>query len=326
MDIHEFIAPLLETGDGIWVVALAIGCLVALYGTYTATTEKNFAAERLAGTRSSRKDGNIIHDAAAEFTGLAAAVSPQDEEKRSQIHRELIRAGFRNRHAVRNFFLVRTALSIVLPGIFLGLLAVANMSSNPLPVGVSGWLLGLSQVKVMLGLTGLAFFGYVAPGIWLDGRISARKTAIEQAFPNGLDLLQISVEAGLGFDAAMMRVAHELETVAPELSEELRIAQADVQAGRERGAALMAMARRVDIDIVNSFANVVMQSVQFGTSMSEALNTYAKEMRIFRELKAQEKANQLPVKMSAVLAALMLPAIVTICLGPVVIRYIRYFG
>ena len=86
------------------------------------------------------------------------------------------------------------------------------------------------------------------------------------------------------------------------------------------------MAKRTGVDEVNSFVSVVLQSIQFGTSISDALTTYAEEMRVARELKAQEKANKLPVQMSAIMASLMLPAILMLTLGPVVIRYVRYFG
>ena len=86
------------------------------------------------------------------------------------------------------------------------------------------------------------------------------------------------------------------------------------------------MAGRTGVEMVKSFANVVQQSMQFGTSMSDALTAYAEEMRNYREMRAQEMANKLPVKMSAVLASLMLPALILLTVGPVVIRYTRYFG
>jgi tight adherence protein C len=79
------------------------------------------------------------------------------------------------------------------------------------------------------------------------------------------------------------------------------------------------------VDVVRSFASVVAQSIQFGTSMSDALTAYAAEMRSFREMKAQEMANKLPVKMSGVLASLMLPALILLTLGPVIIRYMTMF-
>ena len=180
---------------------------------------------------------------------------------------------------------------------------------------------GLAQIACVL-----CAIGFFAPTAWLRGRIAERKQAITEAFPNALDLIQIGVEAGLGFDQALMRVANEIRPVAPDLADEILLAQNEIQAGRDRDQALLHMARRSGVDEVSSFVNVVLQSARFGTPMSDALKTYAEEMRTTRELKAQEKANKLPVQMSAVMASLMLPAIIMLSLGPVVIRYMDYFA
>ena len=181
-------------------------------------------------------------------------------------------------------------------------------------------------IQILQALSILVTAGYFFPLIWLRGRVSDRRQRIEEAFPNALDLMQISVEAGLGFDAAMTRVGNELATVSPDIAFEFLSTQLQVQAGRSRDEAMQDMASRSGVDMVQSFAGVVQQSMQFGTSMSEALTTYAKEMRIFRETRAQEMANKLPVKMSAVLASLMLPALVLLAIGPVIIRYVRFFA
>ncbi len=139
---------------------------------------------------------------------------------------------------------------------------------------------------------------------WLNARVTERKRRIEEGFPNALDLMQISVETGLGFDSAMTRVGNELANVSPEIAFEFLNVQLQVQAGRARDAAMHDMANRTGVETVRSFANVVQQSMQFGTSMSSALTTYANELRDYREMKAQEMANKLPVKMSAYLRRL----------------------
>ena len=138
--------------------------------------------------------------------------------------------------------------------------------------------------------------------------------------------MQVSVEAGLGFDSAMTRVGNELARVSPDLSWEFLSVQRQVAAGRPRSTALQEMAARTGVETIRSFANVVVQSMQFGTSMSEALIAYADELRSQREMKALEMANKLPVKMSAVLAALLMPVLLMITAGPVVIRMIRVFS
>ncbi|HSG55190.1 MAG TPA: type II secretion system F family protein, partial [Paracoccaceae bacterium] len=122
-------------------------------------------------------------------------------------------------------------------------------------------------------------------------------------------------------DAAINRVGHELTRVAPEVAYEFLLLQIEVQAGRDRETALFDMADRMGIDEAKSFALVIVQSLQFGTSLTSALKTYAAEMREMRELAAQEKANRLPVQMSGVMSMLMLPALFLITLTPIIIRY-----
>jgi tight adherence protein C len=124
----------------------------------------------------------------------------------------------------------------------------------------------------------------------------------------------------------MTRVGNELVHVSPELAFEFLSTQNEIQAGRPREQALFDMARRTGVDMIQSFSSVVQQSMRFGTSMSDALTTYAAEMRDYRETKAQEMANKLPVKMSAVMSALMLPAMILLIVGPVVIRWMNTFG
>ena len=175
-------------------------------------------------------------------------------------------------------------------------------------------------------LTVLAGIGFFLPSIWLKNKVNERIREIEEAFPNTLDLIQISVEAGMGLDAAMTRVANEMVHSSPAISQEFRMVQLEVSAGGDREKALLDMAGRTGVDEIASFANVVLQSLRFGTSISDALQVYAQEMRLSRELKAQEMANKLPVKMSAVMSALMLPAMILLIVGPVAIRWMNTFG
>jgi tight adherence protein C len=121
----------------------------------------------------------------------------------------------------------------------------------------------------------------------------------------------------------MTRVANELARVTPAISEEFLMLQMEIQAGKDRDRAFLDMAERTGVDEVSSFSNVILQATQFGTSVSDALATYAADMRLDRELRAQEKANKLPVKMSGVMAALMMPTLLMLILSPVLIRWIR---
>jgi tight adherence protein C len=315
----EFIP--LGIGIGIFILFIAVSAMFR---------DRNPAAARIArigGSRAdARRDRGFLQAADADPRGLLKGFVPADRTKRSHLRRKLAQAGFSKSNALRNFTLLRITLGLLLPAVFLGLVALAEQSDIDLPFAIDARLAQLGAGQIMIILAALTAQGYYFPMLWLKDRVNERTERIEMGFPNALDLLQISVEAGLGFDAAMTRVGNELAGVSPDIAFEFLSVQRQVQAGRARDAALHDMADRTGIETVRSFANVVQQSMQFGTSMADALETYSKEMREMRETRAQEMANKLPVKMSAVLASLMLPALVMLTVGPVVIRYIRYFS
>lgn len=313
----------------ITLVGIAAGTVLLVFGLGRAATEKSPAAIRIASTgkrgpAAARSD--LVKLIQNDAPGLAGALAPGTAEERFQVQYALARAGFRGPQAVARFYTIRVLLGLGLPAALIGLLALSRSQAPWVPGALVEGLSGMSALLVLQLLAILAAIGFFGPAYWLHRLISQRRQAIEEAFPNALDLIQISVEAGMGFDAAMIRVAEEIHGIAPQLSEELLVAQSEIQAGRDRERALIDMGRRTGVEEVASFVNVVLQSIQFGTSISDALTTYAEEMRLKRELRAQEKANKLPVQMSAVMALLMLPAIVSLTLGPVIIRYINYFS
>lgn len=310
------------------VAGTGLGSLLVILGLSGAFAARNPVLRRIAGQavrmRPSGVEAGLLRPSDADPTGLMKTLIPVDREERSQVQRQLAEAGANGPHAVRNFYLIRLFLGFGLPAILAGLLALARSGVIALPDALAARLLSLGQAQLLLALSFLVAVGFFGPVYWLRGRMAERRRAIDESFPNVLDLLQISVESGLGLDAAMIRVANETVTSAPQISEEFQIAQREIQAGRSRERALLDMASRTGVAQVNSFANVVLQSLQFGSSISDALTVYSEEMRQSRELRAQEMANKLPVKMSAVMASLMLPALLMLALGPVVIRYIRF--
>lgn len=251
--------------------------------------------------------------------GWMKALIPEDPSERAQIRFQLAKIGFDRSNSVEVFFLIRLMLALITPAMVL--LALGLTQSGLLPPEMAQTVQETSRLRLLqiaaIG-TGIGFYG---PGYWLKSRINARKVKITKAFPNALDLVQISIEAGLGFDAAINKVGHELGRVAPEIAYELLLLQMEIQAGRDREAALFDMAERMGIDEAKSFALVIVQSLQFGTSLTSSLKTFAVEMRQTRELAAQEQANKLPVQMSAVMSVLMLPALFLITLTPIIIRF-----
>jgi tight adherence protein C len=324
------IFPALDSNANlILMIGVGIGMMLFVYGAFDALTPANPAARRYRrnglGDRRSGFDAGILYNPEVDPKGLMKALMPVDRNERSRLKRDLRNAGFVGPNAILRFFGLRVGLAIALPMIVV-LLVVLRRSGVWLPADLI-WLIDATPRLVMLQIvTALAGFGFFAPAMWLKRKVNMRKREIEESFPNALDLIQISVEAGLGFDAAMTRVANEMVHSAPALCQEFRMVQLEIAAGGEREKAMMDLAARTGVDEVNSFANVVLQSVRFGTSMSDALQIYAHEMRTSRELRAQEQANKLPVKMSAVMSALMLPAMILLIVGPVVIRWMNTFG
>lgn len=314
--------------QSLMAIGVGLGVLLALYGIAGSFTARNPVLSRLSQQAVHRPgsafEAGLLRPSDADPTGLMRSLIPVDRKERTQIQRQLADAGMNGPHAVRNFYLVRLCIGIVLPCALFALIAASRASLITLPAPLAQQFGGMSQLFLLQILCALVAVGFFGPVYWLRAQVTKRQRAIEEAFPNILDLLQISVESGLGLDAAMIRVANETAATAPAISEEFTITQREIQAGRSRDKALLDMAARTGVAQVNSFANVVLQSLNYGSSISDALTVYSEEMRQWRELRAQEMANRLPVKMSAVMATLMLPALLMLALGPIVIRFIHF--
>jgi tight adherence protein C len=135
--------------------------------------------------------------------------------------------------------------------------------------------------------------------------------------------MQVAVQAGLGFDAALAKVGEELQTAHPFLAEEFVMVVLELRAGKPRDRVLQGLALRTGVEEINSFQTVMNQSIRYGTSISDALEVYAKEMRHKRLMRAEELASQMPVKMSLAMVAFLLPTLFLIFMGPVAIRFLR---
>ncbi len=328
IDLVETLATRLNvTPEMIVLIGIALGAIATVFGISQVVFEKDPAAIRIAAgnpaRRAARRDRGLLKHDVETTKGILKTLLPATSDERNALKLKLEQAGFHGPRALQIYMLVRVSFGILLPALLLALVVSAKVPGLTLPFDLNERIGTLGNLQIFQGLSILIAAGYYLPALWLRSRLNERQLRISENFPNALDLLQVSVEAGLGFDAAMTRVGNEMVNTAPELAFEFLSVQHQVQAGRPREVALMDMAQRTGVEQVRSFANVVNQTIQFGTPMADALTTYAAEMRKYRELKAQEMANKLPVKMSAVLASLMLPALVLTTIGPVLIRYVR---
>ncbi|MBA3337367.1 MAG: type II secretion system F family protein [Chloroflexia bacterium] len=168
----------------------------------------------------------------------------------------------------------------------------------------------------------LAAFGYMLPGIWLDRKAKSRKKEITRSLPDAIDLLTISVESGLGFDPALMRVAEKWDN---SLTREFARVLSELRIGKHKREALREMAARNNVEDLNVFISAVIQADQLGVAISQVLRIQSDAMRVKRRQRAEELAHKAPIKMLFPMVLLIFPALYIIILGPAVPSIVEAF-
>jgi tight adherence protein C len=246
---------------------------------------------------------------AGRFTRLASYVTPADSERRSLMRERLMRAGYLGGAAVGVYFLARTALG----------LAAGVVTALVLPLLAAR----IDPLGIVILSAAAALIGYSLPLYWVLRRTQVREEALRDGFPDTLDMLLVCVEAGQALDAALARVALEVAEAHPVLAEELAIVGHELRAGKGRSEVLRDFARRAGIEDISAFITLLIQSDQFGTSIGDALRVYAREMRQKRLMRAEEKANKLPVKLALGTMVFTVPPVLLILIGPSLIMVMR---
>ena len=193
---------------------------------------------------------------------------------------------------------------------FVGLLALMLVVTRQFPVAI------------LFGVVGIGV-GYIGPEFWLGRRVTARSMAMVLQLPDALDLLTISVEAGLGFDAALAKVVEKMEGP---LVTEFRQALAEIRMGRTRREALRDVATRADAQPINNFIGAIVQAEQLGVPIAKVLQIQSQQLRIERRQRAEEAAAKAPVKMLFPMVGCIFPTIFIVILGPAIITVIRGVG
>jgi tight adherence protein C len=173
--------------------------------------------------------------------------------------------------------------------------------------------------QTVLYILGPGGVGYMIPKYWINKRQAERQEEITNGFPDALDMLLVCVEAGQSMDQAILRVSEELEASYPSLSDEFQLVSHEIKAGKDKASVLGDMADRCGVSDISSFVTVLVQSATFGTSVADALRVYASEMRDKRVMRAEEKANKLPTKMTLATMMLTVPPLLIILIGPSVL-------
>ncbi len=231
-------------------------------------------------------------------------------DTKSDALRERLRAaGFQSPLAPRLYTLLRLALVVILPSLYL----LISLSSGATVTFLKLYLVG--SICAALGL-------YV-PALIVRARADRRCEAVTNGFPDCLDLMLICVEAGLGLEAALDRVAREMAISQPLVVELLAAATLRLRAGATREEALRKMADDSGVDEIRSFTTLLIQSDRLGTSIGTTLRIYAAEMRERRRMRAEERAHRLPVLLSIPLVVCMLPTMIGVLMLPAIIRVVR---
>jgi tight adherence protein C len=167
---------------------------------------------------------------------------------------------------------------------------------------------------------GAGIFGYLAPTLYVDRRIAARRDQHRAGFPDFMDLLVVCTDSGLSMEAALERVGRELGDSYPSLCANIHMANLEIRAGRSMADALEHLGDRLALDEARSFATLIQQSIELGSSVTEALRIYSDDMRHKRLSRAEEKAYSLPAKLAVPMMACIFPVLFVVILLPVFVR------
>lgn len=264
-----------------------------------------------------RRSKNVESTSDSAFSGFIARIAPafvtKDVKEASKVRVGLLQAGFRSPNAVTMYYLLKVLLAIVVPGIAL---LVAQM----IP--------GLEMSGTDLLNVGVFFLGIgtFIPNWYLGNRKAARQLAIRRGFADSLDMLVVCMEAGLGFDMALRRIAKEIGTVHPIVSEEFTMINAEINAGVERAQALKNFSNRTGLDEIKGFVALLTQCIKLGSSLGSALRIYSDDFRDKRMQNAEEQAAKVGTKLIFPLVFCFFPCFFIVSIGPIVIRAIETFG
>lgn len=285
----------------IFVSMLVAGTVLALSSGQGAVVERRL--EEIAGAQSrAERSGTSYGRTLLGALRRIGEAAPQRASEIGKIQQRLLASGYRRHEALWIFLGLRVGVA----------LACFAISTVPLVFRPS--------LAASLGAAGM---GYVLPGFILSRMAKRRQHRIRLSLPDALDLLVVSVEAGLGLDQAIQRVGDELAFAHPELSEELRLINLELRAGHARADALHNLATRTGVDDVSSLVAMLVQTDKFGTSVAQSLRVHSETLRTKRRQRAEEAAAKTGVKMVFPLVFCIFPAIWVVTIGPAAIRFVE---
>jgi tight adherence protein C len=292
----------------------------SLYLVFKSMGEKRRIVEKIEKEGASEPPGGATGDAAEPVgalkqsfvdltTRLGKYSAPKGEEELTHRKKKLIVAGYRKPNAPIVFYGIKILLAVVLPSaVFIALMFLG------IPV---------RKMAMLLLLLFLALAGFYGPDLWVRLAIARRQEKITDGFPDALDMMVVCVEAGMGLDQAIKRVADEMKLNYRIISEEFGQMNMELRAGRSRQDAMRNLASRTDVEDVKSLVTLLIQTDKFGTSIAQALRVHSDSMRTKRRQRAEERAMKLPVKLLFPLILFIFPSLFVAVIGPGAIKIYR---
>lgn len=240
---------------------------------------------------------------------VARLATPKEGWEHSPLRQRFMNAGWRGEHVATLFFGVKAVLTFVLPGLAL---LITGIGAVP-----------LKDNQVMVTVLGMAALGYYLPNLILARRVFTRKREIFEGLPDAVDLMMVCLEAGLGLDAAIARVAQEIRLRSPQLADELYLVGLELRAGASRERSLRNMALRTGVEEMDELVTMLVQCDRFGASIADSLRVQADTLRTKRRQRAEEAAAKTPVKLLFPLIFFIFPALLLVLMGPAIISIYR---
>jgi tight adherence protein C len=253
--------------------------------------------------RSLRYSSRKLAQRLLEYTSKHYSESSGDSMK--VLRQRLVQAGIFDPRAVAMFFLIRAALALALAGLMFFALPMFKQTSNSV---------------FWLAVVAAGIAGYVGPSMYIDRRISARRLEHRSGFPDFMDLMVVCADAGLPIEAALERIGREFGDSYPSLTANIHMTNLEIRAGRTLADALEHFADRIGLDEVRSFVTLITQSLDLGSSITDALRVYSDDMRHKRLSRAEEKAYALPAKLALPMMICIFPVLFVVILLPVFVR------
>ncbi len=242
---------------------------------------------------------------------VTSYILPQKEMERDNVRRQLVRAGIRSPQALQIFYATKALLAVALP-----MMVVIG----------SRWFPEIETRSAFMYAMVASGVGLLGPNYVLRKLVERRIKSLSNGFPDALDLLVVCVEAGLGLAAAIQRVADEIDISHPELAFELSTVSAEVRAGMAREQALRNLADRTGVSDIRGLVGLLVQTMRFGTSVSDSLRVYSAEFRDKRMQRAEEQAAKMGTMLIFPLVFCMFPVFFIVAIGPAALRIMEWIA